>query len=285
MNKSVVIITGAAGGIGMACVDIFAESNHLVLSDVSKDKLSGVAKIMRQKGFSVDVSVGDISSEDYIDQLIELSLQAGDIKTLIHTAGLSPMMADSKRIYEVNLLGTAHLLKKITPHMSNGATAVCIASQAGIFAQETTNPDVNELLENPLQSNFLDELELKGGQVTLDNAYGYSKLGVQLLIQKYAPIWGLQNARLVSISPGIIDTPMGQFEKERQPIMDVLIKKSPLGRMGRPAETAKAVCFMASKDASFITGVDLLVDGGATHTITRMAKSGEVELPDKQSLN
>lgn len=284
MSKSVAIITGATGGMGMACSRLFAENHRLVLCDLSEEKLGALVKQLQQKGADVTGLCVDVSNREDIANLIVQSTSAGPIGALIHTAGISPMMSDGKTIYEVNLIGTEYLLQSITPHMHDGAVAVLIASQAGTMAALESCHELNQLLENSLADDFYDRLEQFEAAAGLSNAYGFSKLGVQLLAQKYAPQWGAQNARIVSLSPGIIDTPMGQFENERQPIMKTLIEGTPLCRWGLSDEIATAVRFLCSPDASFVTGTDLLVDGGATHAMLRSQASGDLIVPDKKEL-
>ncbi|MGI9296043.1 MAG: SDR family oxidoreductase [Pseudomonadales bacterium] len=284
MSKPVAIITGATGGMGLASARLFAQDHHVVLCDLSLDRLDALAKLLRQKGAAVSTQVTNISRKADVTALVELGSRLGSIGALIHTAGLSPMMTDGKSIYEVNLRGTELMLAEITPYMHDGAVAVLVASQAGTFAEQHSCRALNQVLEHSLSDDFYQQLEQFEAASELRQAYGFSKLGVQLLAQKYAPVWGAQNARVVSLSPGIIDTPMGQFENERQPIMKTLLETTPLARMGIADEIANTVRFLCSPDASFITGIDLLVDGGATHASLRAVASGELELPDGRTL-
>lgn len=285
MSKPIAIITGAVGGIGLACVEQMSKNYALVLSDVSETKLNTLARRLRQSKITVQTLVSDISKQEDVTALVSLAASCGTIDVLIHTAGISPMMAEGKRILTINLLGTDYLLEVITPYMSNGAAAVCIASQAGTFARVRSNPQINALLEEPTQVHFFEKLlEAGGDEALLSNAYGFSKLGVQLLVQKYAPIWGSNNARINSISPGIIDTPMGRLELEKQPVAKIVVDSTPLSRTGKPEEIANVAAFLASDAASFITGCDLLVDGGSTHNVMRLINSGQLIMPARKNV-
>lgn len=285
MTKPVAIITGATGGMGLACTELFAKDHQLLLSDVSQDKLDMQFLRLRQKGVPVEIFACDISKSEDVSKLVAQGTEMGKIGALVHTAGISPMMDQPKRILEVNLIGTSLLLKALTPHMKDGAAAVCIASMAGTMVLGETSPELNSILANALEGDLFNRLDnFENGKV-YENAYGFSKLGIQLLVQKYAPSWGRQNARITSISPGIIDTPMGNFEYENQPLMKVMVDSTPLGRMGVPDEIAKVVRFLISKDASYITGVDLLVDGGTTNNLARLISSGEVTMPERNEMN
>ena len=266
MSKPVAIITGAAGGMGIATAMLFADEYQLVLSDISQERLDALEKLLLQKGVAVSTLKGDVSNSSDIQQLVNLASKNGEIKALVHTAGLSPTMDKAgDRIIEVNLIGTDLLLNALAPHMQNGAAAVCVASQAGTFMEPQSSPELNALLEEPMQPDFISKLKGHGDEEWFSQyAYSLSKLGVQLLVRKYAGVWGKNNARLISLSPGAIDTPMGQQESAHQPMMAELINVSPLGRMGQPDEIAKVAKFLCSADASLITGTDLLVDGGST---------------------
>jgi NAD(P)-dependent dehydrogenase (short-subunit alcohol dehydrogenase family) len=155
---------------------------------------------------------------------------------------------------------------------------VLIASQAGHFARDTASPELTALLDDPLAGDLLPQLEaLNPGLLESAGAYGGSKLGVIRLAEREAVPWGALGGRVVSLSPGIIDTGMGQQEFAAQPMMAVMVEKTPLGRMGTDDEIASVVEFLCSDAASFITGSDILVDGGSTAAmlpIIRDAMSG-----------
>lgn len=267
MNQPIAIITGATGGMGRAIASLFSSDHQLLLADVSRDKLDSFAAQLQQTGATVHTLVADISKQEDVNALVSTADAAGPIAALVHSAGLSPNMAEGRVIYEVNLRGTERLLQTITPYIRDGAAAVLIASQAGTLFAQNSCPELNRVLMNPLADDFYEQLENFEASSGAKDAYGFSKLGVQLLAIKYASRWGEQNARVISLSPGIIDTPMGQFEKERSEVMDGMIASTPLQRMGTSEEIARVARFLCSSEASFVTGVDLLVDGGATQAL------------------
>ncbi|MCY4200555.1 MAG: SDR family oxidoreductase [Gammaproteobacteria bacterium] len=273
MPQPVAIITGAASGIGLASALRFADDYQLILSDISSEPLADLEKLLLQKGAAVSGVTSDISNEEHIQELVAKACDAGDIKALVHCAGLSPTMdRQGDKILQVNLIGTALLIEALSPHMKNGAVAVCIASQAGTFMQGELNPELGDLPENPLRDDFLSNIRAyRGEEWASEYAYSLSKLGVQLLVEKYALAWGQNNARIVSLSPGMVNTPMGLRENEHQPAMAELLKASPLGRFAQADEIAGTARFLCSADASFITGIDLLVDGGSTSSVKRQA--------------
>src|SRR5207302_11291240 len=170
------------------------------------------------------------------------------VGALIHCAGLSPTMADPARILEVNLAATMRLLAAVRPRMAQGAAAVLFASSAAHL--------VGASLDEPLSKVTTPEAvaSLAGYAPNPGAAYGVSKRGVYLLVRREAPAFGRHGARIVSISPGIIDTPMGRAEMTDHPIMRTMVETSPLRRPARPEEDAAVAVLPCSRDASFVTG-------------------------------
>lgn len=266
----IAVITGAAGGMGIACAESFAADHPLLLSDIAEDKLAVLAERLRQKGAVVQTLVCDFAKAADVVDLASRAEGLGTVGAVVHTAGLSPNMADGKLIYQVNLLGTATLLDSLLPRMRDGAVTVCIASQASYMVEEQSTPEINGILEQPLDPDFFGKIEQSlENAMASDVAYCFGKLGVRLLVRRYAAPFGRNNARIVSLSPGMIDTPMTRFEYERSPMMKRMLDVTPLRRFGQPEEIAGAVRFLCSSEASFISGTDLLVDGGSTQAVVR----------------
>ena len=186
---------------------------------------------------------------------------AGSFSSLVHTAGLSPSMAAGRQIYDVNLIGTALVLDAFLQIAEPGSAAVCFASTAGHMGDVSQYAPV---LDNPLAADFHEQLHAIGGDVVYDPAFAYmiSKAGVLRLVRRSAAAWGKRGARVVSISPGIIDTPMGRQEYESQPTMKQMVETTPLQRQASAEEVARVAHFLSSNAASFVSGCDVLVDGG-----------------------
>lgn len=258
--KDVYVITGGTGGMGKATARLVGKEGTVLLADISEERLAETKAELADKGITdVHCLTVDITSPEQVEALVQKTASLGDFKALIHTAGLSPTMADSKRITEVNLVGTGQLLDGFLPIAAKGSTAVCISSMSGHMVPK--EGPYTELLKKPLLPDVVEKLE-RFTQGDSGAAYSLSKLGVILLVEDQAWDWGQKGARIVSLSPGIINTPMGRQEASKQPQMELMLKRTPLGREGEPAEMASVIEFLVSNKASYITGTDILVDGG-----------------------
>jgi NAD(P)-dependent dehydrogenase (short-subunit alcohol dehydrogenase family) len=264
-----VLITGAAGGMGRACARLFGATQDLVLADVAAEPLGRFAEELRGEGFGVTgVHVGDLGDEAVLAALAS-DLGGGEPFKLIHTAGLSPSQADWRSIMSVNLVATEKLLRAVEIHLRPGSVGIVIASTAG--HQMPLIPDAQSILDEPLAENLLDRIaplvEAIGAQAGPAGArgvsYSLSKQAVIRLCEQRARAWGRHGSRIISISPGLILTPMGRKELAETPGAAEMRDAAPAGRAGTAMDIALAAQFLASEGASFITGCDLRVDGGA----------------------
>ena len=258
--QGVAIITGAAGGMGSACARQLVEAGwtHLLLCDVSEERLKAVAGPLRGAGNVVDILAGDVADPSFPTMMIE-ALEGAPITALVHTAGLAPAMADPERILSVNLDATVRLVDAVRDRMAPGSAAVLFASNSSYFP---LNPEAVATFSQPLPEGGAVELAHLTPQS--DMAYPLSKLGVRALVKREAKAFGERGARLVSLSPGAIDTPMTQGTTVSGELAERMIFGSAIGRMGYADEVAAVAVFLCSPAASFVTGVDWLVDGGQT---------------------
>jgi NAD(P)-dependent dehydrogenase (short-subunit alcohol dehydrogenase family) len=239
-----------------------------VLAELDGARLRAAAEALRrEEGAAAREVACDVSDPGSVRGLASACEAAGPLAALVHTAGLSPTMADGARILRVNLVGTALLIDAFRPLARPGSAAVLIASQSAHFAADRATAALDALLDDPLRPDLARRLAELDPDALGVGAYPWSKRGVIRLAVREAPAWGARGARIVSLSPGIIDTGMGRQEFAQQPFMATIVERTPLGRMGRADEIASVVEFLCSEAASFVTGTDLLVDGGSTGAV------------------
>lgn len=255
MNKTTAIITGAAGGMGLVITERLAQNYELILTDIKQEPLTELVK----RYPAAKTVAGSISDPAIIAQIVD-ALGENTLGAVAHTAGLSPALeADGRRVLDVNLAATARLSDALLPHCAPGTVFVVIASMAG---HNGNFSKLFALLDNPLGDGVIDQLA-QAGQNASPIAYAMSKAGVIRLVERQAKKWAERGGRIVSISPGLIDTTMGRAEEKASPVLNETIAKQPIARIGTPADIADALEFLISEKAAYITGTDLLVDGGA----------------------
>ena len=265
-----VLITGAAGGMGRACARLLGAQDDLVLTDITDATLQAFADELRKDAYNVVAHAGSIGDPGLLAKLVEELADengGGAPFAVVHTAGLSPSLADWRAIMDVNLVASVKLLDALEPVLTPGSVAVLIASSAGHLMPP--NPQIDGILADPLAEGFFDAIggviagmgpaEAAGGI-----SYTLSKRAVHSLCQARSLAWGPKGARIASISPGMILTPMGQSEMDNTHGAKALLDATPVGRIGMPMDIAMAAQFLCSPAASFISGTDLLVDGGGT---------------------
>lgn len=256
--KGVAVVTGGAGGMGSACaIKLAAEGwDELLLCDIQADRLEAIAGPLRAGGASVEVLAGDIADPGFPASIVA-ALAGRPISALIHTAGISPTMSDAARILDVNLDATVRLVDGLRDVMAPGSAAVLYSSNSANFPMP---PEAAAAFNAPLPPGGAAALLHLASTPNL--AYPLSKMGVRALVKREAKSFGERGARLISISPGAIDTAMTRDEVPNSEGAQRMIRESAMGRMGRADELAAVSVFLCSPEASFVTATDWLVDGG-----------------------
>ena len=270
------IATGAGRGMGLACarrltglVDtlLLVDRDELAVTAAAKELAAGDGEI------EVEPFVLDITDRAGLSRLTARVAELGPLRAVSHAAGISPTMADWRRIFEVDLVGTARLAEALRPLATERTALVCFASMAPLLGNLEADPAVAEILDEPLRDDFLDRLREALGPAVENTglAYAWAKHGVHRFVRQEAVRLGPYGARVCSVSPGVIDTPQGQQEASAQPAMAALVEQTPLGRVGRAEDVAAAVAFLLSDEAAFVSGIDVLVDGGVCAAVRERA--------------
>lgn len=268
-KKDIIVITGGAGGIGQACARTF-KNQPLIITDYSQEQVDEAVQALSKEGFTVSGIACDITNKKDIEKLIQFVSDSGSLKALIHTAGVSGTVKDLKKVYTIDLVATELLVEAFYKLAIRDSVAILLSSMMA----HTVPPSelYDEALANPQAADsFKTVSQFVNG--SSDLMYNFAKRGVLLLSQKHADKWGEKGARIVTVSPGVIETPMGLKAAEEHPErMEMIKQATPLKRNGQPKDISEVVRFLISDAAQFITATDILVDGGVIHNIKKMAQ-------------
>ena len=265
MKKDVMILTGA-GQIGMAIARRMGYGKKIVIGDKNPDHAKAIAKIMNDAGFDAEAVEMDLSSRASIQSLIEKAQEYGEIAMLVNAAGVSPSQAPIDAILKVDLYGTAVLLEEVGKVIKEGGVGVTISSQSGHRMPALTPEEDEQLACTPTEELLnLDILQPEKIKDTL-HAYQMAKRCNEKRVMAESVKWGEKGARINSISPGIIVTPLAidEFNGPRGDFYKNMFAKCPAGRPGTADEVANVAELLMSEKSAFITGADILIDGGAT---------------------
>lgn len=263
--KDVIVVIGS-GSIGQAIARRVSAGKHLILADLSESNASAAAKTLSEAGFDVSTAIVDVTSRESVHALVETAGSIGPIMGLIHAAGVSPTQAPPAVILKVDLYGTALVLDAFGDVIARGGSAVVIASQSGHRLGALTPEQDKALATTPVEG-LLALPMLQPDQVTDPlNAYQIAKRGNSLRVMAEAVRWGKRGARVNTISPGIIITPLAKDELAgpRGDGYRRMLSISPAGRAGTPDEVGHVGALLMGTDGAFITGSDFLMDGGVT---------------------
>lgn len=261
-----VIVVIGAGSIGQAIARRVGAGKHVLLGDLNVDNAEAAAKALDNAGFTVSTAMVDVSSRTSVEALAQQAAALGDIWGLIHAAGVSPSQASPETILKVDLYGTALVLEVFGNVIAQGGSGVVIASQSGHRLPPLSAEQNKALATTPVE-DLLSLAMLQPAQVTDSlHAYQLSKRGNSLRVMAEAVRWGKRGARINTISPGIIITPLANDELKgpRGPGYRRMIEASAAGRAGTPDEVGNVGALLMGPDGAFITGSDLLMDGGVT---------------------
>ncbi len=263
--SSVIVVIGA-GSIGQAVARRVSAGKHVLLADLRQENAKAAAEVLSNAGFEVSTATINVSSRESVRRLVREATALGDITGVIHAAGVSPSQASPSTILAVDLYGTAVVLEEFGNVIARGGAGVVIASQSGHRLGALT-PEQNAALAMTPADALLSLPMLQPDQVKDSlHAYQLAKRGNALRVMAEAVRWGKRGARVNTISPGIIITPLAKDELSgpRGEGYRRMIELCPAGRAGTPDEVGAVGALLMGPDGAFITGSDFLMDGGVT---------------------
>ncbi|RYH13534.1 MAG: SDR family oxidoreductase [Alphaproteobacteria bacterium] len=259
------VVVGA-GGMGMAIARRLGQTHRVLLADRDADHLDRQSRQLEVEGLDVAVITCDVTDRGDLVRLAETARTAGPVKSLAYVVGLSPSAGDFRQIMSVNLIGAASAVASFGEVLVPGGAALLISSSSAHM--QAAAPEILALVDRPLDPDFLSQIEsLLGDAATPAAAYVASKKGVIRLCQALAAAWGTKGLRILSLSPGLVATPMGAREYAKSPGKLRLFETVPAAREGTMLEIANVADFLLSSSASYISGTDILVDGGLIATL------------------
>ncbi|KAI7214057.1 hypothetical protein KC333_g6238 [Hortaea werneckii] len=261
MSGEIAVLIGT-GSIGLAIARLTVIGRTLLLADYNEEQLNSTAELLRNEGYSVVTQVTDISNVEAVNALAKKASSHGTITRVIQAAGVSPNQAPPERVISVDLLGTTYVLDAFAEVVGKGGSGLVVASQAGHMGGQLSS-EVERALAygTPSEIQQLPELQNVADSMA---AYVLAKRANALRVQGAAVTWGKRGARINCISPGIICTPLARHElsSPHAKLYQTMLEESAAGRMGTPSECGQLGAFLLDERGAFITGADILNDGG-----------------------
>jgi NAD(P)-dependent dehydrogenase (short-subunit alcohol dehydrogenase family) len=267
---SVSVITGGAGGMGLAAAKIVGRHHTVVICDVNRQRLDSAAMELANSDIECEAIVCDITDQKSVTDLVAAASTVGPIAAVIHTAGVSPSMGAADLIMRINALGTLNINEAFLPVARDGFAIINIASMAAHMLPAALLPTKRFAYALRNQDVFMRKMmsvcKIAPERLRPGMSYSLSKSFVMWYCRSQAARFGRQGARILSVSPGSFDTAMGRLEEQSG--AGAMVDYAALRRFGRPEEIAELLAFCASEKASYLTGVDILCDGGVVASMT-----------------
>ncbi|MEZ0351279.1 SDR family oxidoreductase [Mycobacterium sp. pR1184] len=273
MNR-VSVITGGAGGMGLATAKVVGTDHTLVLCDVRQDRLDTAAATLKDLGVTVTAINCDVTDRDAVAELLDTAKGLGTLSSVIHTAGVSPSMGSAEYVMRTNAIGTLNVNEAFYATAGEGSAIVNVASMAAHILPAEMIPTGQ--FSSALQDSgaFWDAMMAACDPIPEEARSGYayalSKSFVKWYSQSQAERFNARGLRIVSVSPGSVDTEMGRLEEQAG--AGAMVANAAVPRWGKPEEMAELLAFCASAKAGYLTGTDILNDGGVVASMTERAR-------------
>lgn len=268
------VITGGAGGMGVATAKIVGRDHALVLCDVRQDRLDAATAALTDLGITATAVNCDVTDRAAVTRLFETAAGIGPVASVIHTAGVSPSMGDAKYVMTTNAIGTFNVNEVFFASAEEGAAIVNVASMASHMLPDEVVPAQHFDLALTDEARFLAEMlaacDIAGEDMRSGLAYGVSKTFVRWYSSAQAERFNGRGLRVVSVSPGSVDTEMGLLEADAG--AGAMVANAAVPRWGKAEEMAELFAFCASDRATYLTGTDILNDGGVIASMRERAR-------------
>jgi NAD(P)-dependent dehydrogenase (short-subunit alcohol dehydrogenase family) len=272
--SQVSVITGGAGGMGLATAKVVGRDHAVVLCDVRQDRLDVAAAALKDLGMTPTVVNCDVTDRQAVARLLETASGLGPIASVIHTAGVSPSMGRADYIMRTNVLGTVNLSEVFYDAAEQGSAIVNVASMAAHMLPQEMIPTKQFPLalqdEDAFMNGMMSVCDIVPQDARSGIAYAVSKSFVRWYCTSQAERFNGRGLRIVSVSPGSIDTEMGRLEEQAG--AGAMVTDAAVPRWGKPEEMAELLAFCVSDKAGYLTGTDILSDGGVIASMTERAR-------------
>lgn len=272
--KKVCVITGGGSGMGLATAKMLGKENYIIIVGRTVKKLESALAELRAEGIEAEAFACDIAKRTSVDKLAAHAKSLGKITSVIHAAGMSPTMGDAKTIMEANALGTINVNEAFYEVMEKGSCLIDVSSMSGYMVPSIIMPTRKYKYSRRNKELFMKmamgRVKLFPKRLQSSVAYGISKNFVIWYAKTDAVKFGEKGIRVLSVSPGSFETPMGELEKDR---VAEYTNQSAIKRLGKVEEIAELFAFCVSSKASYLTGVDILCDGGCVASTLNPGKN------------
>ncbi|MCV7301790.1 SDR family oxidoreductase [Mycobacterium barrassiae] len=268
------VITGGAGGMGQATAKVVGQDHTIVLCDVRQERLDAAAATLKDLGVTVTAVNCDVTVPDAVTGLFDTALGLGTLASVIHTAGVSPSMGDADYVMRTNAIGTLNVNEVFYAAAPEGAAIVNVASMAAHLLPDEFIPAMHFPTaftdESAFMTAMLAACDIAGEEARSGIAYAVSKSFVRWYASAQCERFNGRGLRVVSVSPGSIDTEMGRLEEQAG--AGAMVTDAAVPRWGKPEEMAALLAFCASDKAGYLTGTDILNDGGVVASMKERAR-------------